>query len=98
VATDLAIGLSQTALRVVFLAHSAWLRSDAIVRTLWRLGITRRNLLEWVPAAQAHRALDLEVGGFYRRMRGAILLAAAAGAGRGFETRRTGIRRPFVVL
>ena len=79
VATDLAIGLLQTALRVVFLAHSAWLRSDAIARTLWRLWITRRHLLEWEPAAQAHRALDLEVTGFYRRMRGTILLAAAAG-------------------
>ena len=79
VAADLAIGLSQAALRVVFLAHTAWMRSDAIARTLWRLGITRRHLLEWVPAAQAHRALDLEVPGFYRRMRGAILLAAAAG-------------------
>jgi cyclic beta-1,2-glucan synthetase len=78
VATDLAIGLSQAALRAVFLAHSAWVRSDAIGRTLWRLSISRRHLLEWVPAAQAHRALDLEVPGFYRRMRGATLLTVAA--------------------
>ncbi len=80
VAADFAIGLSETVLRVVFLAHSAWLRCDAIALTLWRLWITRRKLLEWVPAAQAHRALDLEVAGFYRRMRGALLLAATAGA------------------
>ncbi len=79
VAADLAVGLSQAVLRAAFLAHTAWLRCDAIARTLWRLGITRRHLLEWAPAAQAHRALDLEVLGFYRRMRGAILLAAAAG-------------------
>ncbi len=78
VAADFAIDLSQTVLQIVFLAHSAWLRCDAIVLTLWRLAITRRNLLEWVPAAQAHRALDLELAGFYRRMRGALLLAAAA--------------------
>ncbi len=78
-ASDFAIGLSETALRVVFLAHAAWLRAHAIAVTLWRLAITRRHLLEWVPAAQAHRALDLEVGGFYRRMSGAPLLAAAAG-------------------
>ncbi len=80
VAADLAIDLSAAALRLVFLAHTGWMRTDAIVRTLWRLGITRRHLLEWVPAAQAHRALDLEVAGFYRRMRGGILLACAAGA------------------
>ena len=79
-AADLAIDLSAAALRVVFLAHTAWMRTDAIARTLWRLGITRRHLLEWVPAAQARRALDLEVTGFYRRMRGGILLACGAGA------------------
>jgi len=79
VAADFAIGLAQTALRVVLLAHAAWLRVDAIARTLWRLAATRRHLLEWVPAAQAHRALDLEISGFYRRMRSAIGLAAAAG-------------------
>ena len=27
--------------------------ADAIVRTLWRLGVSRRHLLEWIPAAQA---------------------------------------------
>ncbi len=80
VARDLAIGLSQAALRIVFMAHAAWMRSDAILRTLWRLAVSRRHLLEWVPAAQAHRTLDLETAGFYRRMHGAILLAAAAGA------------------
>ena len=79
VAMDLAIGLAQTVLRVVLLAHAAWLRMDAIAHTLWRLAVTRRHLLEWVPAAQAHRALDLEVSGFYRRMRSVIGLAAASG-------------------
>ncbi len=80
IVTDLSIGLSEAALRVAFLAHTAGMRFDAIARTLWRLAVTRRHLLEWVPAAQAHRALDLETAGFYRRMRGAILLAVAAGA------------------
>ena len=79
VVSDLAIGLAQAAVRLVLLAHAAALRTDAIARTLWRMAVSRRQLLEWVPAAQAHRALDLEISGFYRRMRSAILLAAAAG-------------------
>ncbi|CAN5514526.1 glucoamylase family protein [soil metagenome] len=33
-----------------FLAHQSWLMLDAIVRTLWRLLVTRRHLLEWVSA------------------------------------------------
>ena len=78
IAADLAVGLAQAVLRVVFLAHTTWLRTDAIARTLWRLAVTRRHLLEWVPAAQSHRTLDLELSGFYRRMRSAVGLAAAA--------------------
>jgi cyclic beta-1,2-glucan synthetase len=78
VAADLGIGLAQTALRIVLQAHAAWIRADAIARTLWRIAVTRRHLLEWVPAAQAHRALDLKISGFYRRMRSAVGLSAGA--------------------
>ncbi|MEP6993230.1 MAG: glucoamylase family protein [Acidobacteriota bacterium] len=77
VVADFALGLAQSVLRVVFLAHTAWVRVDAIGRTLWRLIVTRRLLLEWTPAAQAHRALDLRLWGLYRRMRSAVVAAAA---------------------
>jgi cyclic beta-1,2-glucan synthetase len=50
---DLRIALAQAVLGITFLAHQAWLMGDAIVRTLVRLFVTRRHLLEWVPAAQA---------------------------------------------
>ena len=51
---DLRLALTQSAvLMLTFLAHQAWLMGDAIVRTLVRLFVTRRHLLEWVPAAQA---------------------------------------------
>ena len=85
---DLALSLAQGALRIVFLAHQAWLMADAIARTLARLWVTRRRLLEWVPARQARRHLDLTLSGFYRRMSPALLLAAAgallvAASGRG---------------
>jgi cyclic beta-1,2-glucan synthetase len=41
---------SQALLSTTFLAHQAWLMTDAIVRTLWRLLVSRRNLLQWVSA------------------------------------------------
>ena len=50
---DLRLALIQSGLMIVFLAHQAWLMGDAIVRTLVRLTVTRRHLLEWVPAAHA---------------------------------------------
>jgi cyclic beta-1,2-glucan synthetase len=80
IGADLGLSLAQAALRMILLAHQAWLMADAILRTLIRLAITRRHLLEWVPAAQARQTQDLEIGGFYRRMHGAILLAAAVGS------------------
>ena len=63
---------------ISFLAHQAWLMGDAIARTLTRLFVTRRHLLEWVPAAQAAIGPRLDLFGFYRRMAGAIVIAAVA--------------------
>ena len=51
---------------------------DAIARTLWRLFVSRRHLLEWTPAAQAAAAKRLDLQGFAVRMSGAFVLAAAA--------------------
>jgi cyclic beta-1,2-glucan synthetase len=74
------VAVAQIALGVALLAHQAWLMGDAIARTLGRLCFTRRRLLEWTTAAQARSTLSLGVAGSYRRMRGAVILAAAAAA------------------
>lgn len=74
---DLAIATSQIGLMLTCLAYQAWLMADAIVRTLVRMFITRRNLLEWVTAAQAKHAVDLEISGIFRQMAGGELLASA---------------------
>ena len=75
---DLRLALAQWALIVTFVAHQAWLMGDAIIRTLIRLYITRRHLLEWVPAAQAAVKPRLDFLGFYRRMAGGIGLGVLA--------------------
>jgi cyclic beta-1,2-glucan glucanotransferase len=46
-------GHLQVFVMLVFLPHKAFVMLDAIVRTLTRLTITRRNLLEWETAAEA---------------------------------------------
>ena len=73
---DLRQALLRWGLMIVFLADQAWLMADAIGRTLVRLAITRRHLLQWVPAAQLAGGMALTPGGFYRRMTGAVVLAA----------------------
>jgi len=79
VANDLFVALSQTFLAVTLLAHQAWLMVDAVVRTLGRLYVTRRNLLEWVPAAQAGYGVDLRLRSFYQHQRSGVMLALGAG-------------------
>ena len=75
---DLRTALAQAALIVTFLAHQAWLMGDAIVRTLLRLFVTRRHLLEWVPAAQVTIGPRLDLLGFYRVMAGGVVLGVLA--------------------
>ena len=53
--------------------------TDAVIRTLFRVYVTRRNLLEWVTAAQAKSGVTLTLGSIYRWMSGAVALAVAAG-------------------
>ncbi len=78
VGSDSKLALSQIVLLVTFLTHQAWAMSDAILRTLFRLLVSRRNLLEWVTAAQAKVSPRLDLAGFYREMAGGVALAVAA--------------------
>ncbi len=77
VAADIALGGAQVGLGLAILAHQAALMADAIVRTLVRLYVTRRNLLEWMTAAQAKASHDLGLAGFYRQMAGGVVIAVA---------------------
>ena len=96
---DLALGLSQIAFLLTLLAHQAWLMTDAIVRTLFRLFVRRRRMLEWVTAAQAKFSLPLDIVGFYRRMAGGVGLTAAAAAVVLYAGHGAGlIAAPFVIL
>ena len=78
VLSDLALGLYQIGLTITLLAYQGWLMLDAILRTLARIFISGRNLLQWVTAAQAKSALDLNIFGMYKRMIASVLFALAA--------------------
>jgi cyclic beta-1,2-glucan glucanotransferase len=75
---DLGLALTQTALTVTFLAHQAWSMSDAICRTLFRLFVSHRHLLEWVTAAHANLSPRLHIAGAYQRMAGSIAIGVAS--------------------
>ena len=54
---DAVANAQQFALATAFLLHQAVVSLDAIIRTLTRLYITKRNLLEWQTASQVERAM-----------------------------------------
>ena len=96
VGQDAATSVQQIALAITFLPHQALVSADAIIRTLWRLLVTKRKLLEWQTASRAEqvtsgtpeemwRAMGPTVALTSLGMLGAIMLAqfqGAPGAGR----------------
>ena len=71
VMSDFRLALLQSLLIITLLAHQAWLMGDAITSTLVRLFITRRDLLEWTPSAQAKIGREPTTSAYYRWMAGA---------------------------
>lgn len=72
--SDLWLAAAQTLLSLVFLADQAWRAGDAAIRTLLRLLVTRRHLLEWTTAAKSSAAPRLDLIGFYRQMSSGTVL------------------------
>ena len=70
--------LYQAALMLAFLPYDAFFSIDAICRALWRMLVSHRRLLEWVPSnAGGNNAGDEGLVASFRRMWFAPLLALA---------------------
>ncbi|MDQ3544049.1 MAG: DUF3131 domain-containing protein, partial [Actinomycetota bacterium] len=79
VGADVLTAAAHIVLGVAFLAHQAWLMVDTIVRTVARVYVTRRHMLEWETAAHVKANRDFALGGFYRQMAGGVSIASAIG-------------------
>ena len=77
---DLLQASAYLVLSLALLADQAWRMGDAIARTLIRLVITRKHLLQWTTAAQSKSNPRLSIDGFYYEMTGStagVLLMSA---------------------
>ncbi|WP_275786153.1 GH36-type glycosyl hydrolase domain-containing protein [Pararhizobium gei] len=90
---------AQVALRIVFIAHSAAMMGDAIVRSVYRTFVSGKLMLEWRTAAQAQSSAGGTIADYYRSMWIApalavlsLLLAAVSDTGLPF------IGIPFALL
>ncbi len=76
---DIQVAALRMLLAITVLAHQARYMTDAVLRTLGRLYVTQRNLLEWVPAAQVGYGADPRLRAFYSHLRWAVVLALGVG-------------------
>jgi len=76
---DIQVASLQVLLAITTIAHRARYTAYAVARTLGRLYVTKRHLLEWVPAAQAGYGVDLRLRAFYWHLRWSAVLASVAG-------------------
>ncbi len=71
--------IGRWALEIAFMADEAVLALDAVSRTLWRLAVSRRRLLEWATSAHVAAAGGDSRARYWRDMAAAPLLALAIG-------------------
>lgn len=68
VAGRLKLLVCQLFLIFAFIPYQAYLMANAIAKTLVRVLVTKKNMLEWVTAADMEVALKNDLPSFYRRM------------------------------
>ena len=80
VATVEATGLRvvQTGFALMTLPHEAFYSLDAVLRTLWRLLVTRKRLLEWNPSGDQERSSRTDLAASFRNMGAAPAIATGA--------------------
>jgi cyclic beta-1,2-glucan synthetase len=86
----------QALLSVSYLAHQAYLMTDAITRVLYRLFVSRKRLLEWVTAAQAQQEGGLTPGNYFRYMWPAAGAAACAALAVAYRAQSFTLAAPFL--
>ena len=78
---DARMAAERIALEIALLPDTAARMADAILRTGWRLCVSRRNLLEWMTAANASQRGRLGLLGQYRDMAAGVVLGLAVAGG-----------------
>ena len=68
VITGVRSGVYQAGLQFIFIAFQACLMTDAVLRTLSRVFISGKNLLEWIPADDLEALLKNDLGSFIKKM------------------------------
>ena len=99
--SEVADNLRFTLIRFVFslaiLPYEAWVYTDAVIRSLWRMNISHRHLLQWTPSAVA-RASRKGIGWVYLSMAISPLAALACVLLLREHPQALGVTAPIIIL
>ena len=79
-ARDTMLSLTQMLFILSFLARASWLSLDAMCRTLFRLFVSKRHLLQWISFAHSQYGRNADGKGFALQLAGAFAFAITAAA------------------
>jgi cyclic beta-1,2-glucan synthetase len=79
-ARDFTLAFTQILFVFTFLARAAWLSLDAIVRTVFRLFINRRHMLEWMSFARSNYDRRSDLKGLALQLAGSLAFAGVTAA------------------
>lgn len=74
-----ALHFARAGLHLAWLPYEAYYSLDAIVRTLWRMLVSKQRLLQWSPSREVERTSVNRLGALYRSMCSAPILALVVG-------------------
>ncbi|CAN5334023.1 glucoamylase family protein [soil metagenome] len=77
VRSNLKVNTIQSLLSVIILPHQAVVHLDAIFRTLYRVHISKKHLLEWTTASHIESTSPNSPGAYFRRMIFSVILGIA---------------------
>ncbi len=80
VGIDFLFGVERVIFQIILLARHSWNSVDAISRSLYRIFISQKKMLEWTTAAQSQAAANVSFKYFFRSYSGSLLMTAAATA------------------
>ncbi|GHV16659.1 hypothetical protein FACS189425_01340 [Clostridia bacterium] len=67
----------QSGFLLITLPHSAYISLDAVVRTVWRVCVSHKKMLEWTTAADSERRAKGGLAAEYSRMISSVVYGAA---------------------
>ena len=77
---DLNASVLRGALDFIFLPNKAYKSLDAIIRSIYRMKVSRQNLLEWTTAEDAEKRAKKDLVSYFKEMKANVILGIAGGA------------------